>query len=88
MKTATPASWPNRNRTPSRAAKETRPVRDRLRADPELVAAYVARKRQIVASGVTDSSDYCYAKAKFVQEGLLMSVFTFRVRSHATQSAH
>ena len=27
-------------------------------------------KRQIVASGVTDSLDYCYAKAEFVQEML------------------
>ena len=41
--------------------------RDRLRADPELVAAYVARNRQIIASGVTDSLEYCYAKAEFVR---------------------
>ena len=35
-----------------------------------LVAAYVARKRQIVASGVTDSLDYCYAKGEFVRDVL------------------
>ncbi len=46
---------------------EMRAFRDRLRADPELVAAYVARKRQIIAGGVTDSLEYCYAKGEFVQ---------------------
>lgn len=46
---------------------EMRLFRDRLRADPELVAAYVARKRQIIAGGVTDSLEYCYAKGEFVQ---------------------
>lgn len=40
------------------------------RADPELVAAYVARKRQIIAGGVTDSLDYCYAKGESVREVL------------------
>ena len=32
---------------------ELRTFRDALRADPELVADYVARKRQIIASGVS-----------------------------------
>src|SRR5262249_23014880 len=39
--------------------------RDRLRADPRLVAAYVARKREIVAAGVTDSVEYCERKGAF-----------------------
>jgi len=41
-----------------------------LRADPDLVKAYVARKREIIASGVTDSLDYCYAKGEFITEVL------------------
>jgi GrpB-like predicted nucleotidyltransferase (UPF0157 family) len=48
-------------------AAELRAFRDRLRSDPQLVAAYVARKRQILAAGVTDSLDYCMAKGGFVQ---------------------
>jgi GrpB-like predicted nucleotidyltransferase (UPF0157 family) len=31
-----------------------------LRADPDLLKAYVARKREIIAGGVTDSLDYCH----------------------------
>src|SRR6516165_4883750 len=38
---------------------ELRRFRDRLRADPNLVASYVAAKRAILANGVTDSVDYC-----------------------------
>ena len=41
-----------------------------LRDDPELLKAYVARKREIVASGVTDSLDYCYKKGEFIKEVL------------------
>jgi GrpB-like predicted nucleotidyltransferase (UPF0157 family) len=41
-----------------------------LRADPELLKAYVAKKREIVASGVTDSLDYCYKKGEFIKEVL------------------
>jgi GrpB-like predicted nucleotidyltransferase (UPF0157 family) len=44
--------------------------RDALRADPALRNAYVARKREIIAGGVTDSLDYCYAKSDFVVETL------------------
>jgi GrpB-like predicted nucleotidyltransferase (UPF0157 family) len=39
-----------------------------LRADPELLGAYVARKREIVAAGVTDPLDYCNEKGKFIKE--------------------
>ena len=41
-----------------------------LRADPELLQAYVARKREIIASGVTDSLDYCRIKGEFIKEML------------------
>ena len=41
-----------------------------LRADPELLQAYVARKREIIASGVTDSLEYCRIKGEFIKEML------------------
>ena len=41
-----------------------------LRADPDLVKLYVARKREIIASGVTDSLDYCCAKGAFIKDML------------------
>ena len=44
--------------------------RDCLRADPELLGAYVARKREIIAGGVTDSLDYCRIKGEFIKEML------------------
>ncbi len=44
-----------------------RTFRDRLRADPALRDAYVARKREILASGTTDSLDYSILKGGFVQ---------------------
>ena len=47
-----------------------RGFRDRLRADPGLVAAYVAAKRAILADGCTDPVDYCYRKGEFVTEAL------------------
>jgi nicotinamidase-related amidase/GrpB-like predicted nucleotidyltransferase (UPF0157 family) len=47
-----------------------RRFRDRLQADPQLVAAYAARKREILAGGITDSVDYCYAKADFIRQYL------------------
>jgi GrpB-like predicted nucleotidyltransferase (UPF0157 family) len=50
---------------------ETRGFRDRLRADAALRDAYVARKRAIIAAGVTDSLDYAYAKGDFVQAALM-----------------
>ena len=49
---------------------EMRFFRACLRADPDLVKAYVARKREIIASGVTGSLDYCYAKGEFISEVL------------------
>ncbi len=39
-----------------------------LRADPELLQAYVTRKREIIASGVTDSLEYCRIKGEFIRE--------------------
>ena len=41
-----------------------------LRADPELVRAYVAKKRGIIASGVTDSLEYCRIKGEFLKQVL------------------
>jgi putative acetyltransferase len=51
-------------------AEELRRFRDRLRADPDLVASYVAAKRAILASGVTDPVDYCTRKGGFVERAL------------------
>jgi GrpB-like predicted nucleotidyltransferase (UPF0157 family) len=41
--------------------------RDQLCGDPELLAAYVAEKRNIIASGVTDTGDYSNAKGGFIR---------------------
>jgi GrpB-like predicted nucleotidyltransferase (UPF0157 family) len=51
-------------------AGELRRFRDKLRADPQLVASYVAAKKAILADGVTDSIDYCNLKGAFVQRTL------------------
>ena len=51
-------------------ASELRAFRERLRADPGLVDAYVARKRAILAEGITDSLDYSIRKGGFVGEVL------------------
>src|SRR6516225_9442637 len=51
-------------------ANELRHFRDRLPADSDLVASYVAAKKTILASGVTDSLDYCIRKGEFVQQVL------------------
>ena len=52
-------------------AEELRRFRDRLRTDPNLVASYIASKKAILASGITDSVDYCTRKGEFVQQALL-----------------
>ena len=41
-----------------------------LRADPELLKAYIARKREIIAGGATDSRDYCREKGQFIKDVL------------------
>ncbi len=51
-------------------AAELRAFRDRLRADPSLRAAYVERKQAIIASGVSDTLDYSYAKGEFIRDTL------------------
>ncbi len=51
-------------------AAELLAFRDRLRGDPVLREAYVARRREIIAGGVSDSLDYCYAKSAFVERTL------------------
>lgn len=57
---------------------ELRAFRDRLRADPDLVARYAAHKRAILASGVTDPLGYCLRKGGFFSE-VLRSPSTDRV---------
>jgi GrpB-like predicted nucleotidyltransferase (UPF0157 family) len=49
---------------------ELRRFRDRLRADPDLVASYVAAKKAIVAGGVTDSLEYSHRTGEFVEQAL------------------
>lgn len=51
-------------------AAELRRFRDRLRQEAALRAAYVERKRAILAAGITDSVDYSYAKGEFVRAAL------------------
>jgi GrpB-like predicted nucleotidyltransferase (UPF0157 family) len=46
---------------------QLRSFRDRLRADPELKAKYVACKRGILAEGVTDPVTYAERKSKFFE---------------------
>jgi GrpB-like predicted nucleotidyltransferase (UPF0157 family) len=49
---------------------ELRAFRDRLRARPDLLTAYVERKRAIINSGVSDTLDYCDAKSAFIRDVL------------------
>jgi GrpB-like predicted nucleotidyltransferase (UPF0157 family) len=49
---------------------EMRLFRACLRADPYLLKAYVARKREIIAEGVTDSVEYRRMKGEFIEEVL------------------
>lgn len=46
---------------------EMRFFRACLKADPELVKAYVARKREIIAAGATDCLEYCKQKGEFIR---------------------
>ncbi|MBF6589636.1 MAG: GrpB family protein [Ktedonobacterales bacterium] len=48
----------------------TRAFRDRLRADATLRDAYMARKRAIIASGISDTYEYTLAKGDFVRDTL------------------
>jgi putative acetyltransferase len=47
-----------------------RAFRDRLRAEPGLVAEYVAVKKALLAAGVTDPVDYCNCKGEFITAAL------------------
>lgn len=49
---------------------EMRFFRTCLRADPELLRAYVERKRELLAAGAIDPAEYARLKAKFVQSVL------------------
>jgi GrpB-like predicted nucleotidyltransferase (UPF0157 family) len=44
--------------------------RDRLRADPALMAAYVTRKRELVAAGITDGNEYARAKGPLIEAAM------------------
>lgn len=46
---------------------QQRHFRDTLRADPALVAAYVARKRAVLAVGARDAVDYGHGKDVFIR---------------------
>jgi GrpB-like predicted nucleotidyltransferase (UPF0157 family) len=48
-------------------AGELRSFRDRLRAEAELREAYVAKKRAILAEGITDQLEYSNAKGDFIR---------------------
>jgi GrpB-like predicted nucleotidyltransferase (UPF0157 family) len=54
----------------STEAEDLRYFRDCLRADRELLAAYVAFKKKILASGVSDPVDYAVAKGEFIRQCL------------------
>lgn len=41
-----------------------------LRADPKLVKVYVDKKKEIIAKGITDTSEYCRIKGEFLQQVL------------------
>lgn len=56
--------------TDSHEVAEFRAFRDALLGSPELVHAYVARKREILAAGITDSLDYTHEKSPFCQDVL------------------
>ncbi len=47
-----------------------RAFRDRLQSDAVLREQYAARKRAILADGITDSLEYCYRKGGFVEDVL------------------
>ena len=49
---------------------EKRAFRDRLRSEPELRAKYMAHKRAILDSGITDPIKYTSAKADFVHQAM------------------
>ncbi len=57
---------------PATAAEidEMRFFRSCLRSDPDLRKAYVARKRKIIAGGITDPVEYCRQKGEFMKEVL------------------
>jgi len=54
----------------SAEASELIRFRDRLRADPELRNAYMARKREIIRAGVPDSIEYSVIKGGFIRDAL------------------
>ena len=51
-------------------AAALRAFRERLRAHPQVMAAYVEWKRAILAAGVTEASAYTHMKSAFIQQAL------------------
>lgn len=56
--------------TDSPEIEQLRTFRNQLRADPHLVAAYVARKQEIITAGITDTAEYARTKGPFVEKVL------------------
>ncbi len=54
----------------SHEVAEFRAFRDALHDRPDLVDAYIARKREILAAGITDSFDYTHEKGSFCEDVL------------------
>jgi GrpB-like predicted nucleotidyltransferase (UPF0157 family) len=50
--------------------EDLRYFRDCLRADPELRKAYIAYKKRILTSGISDSTEYAHAKGEFIRQCL------------------
>jgi GrpB-like predicted nucleotidyltransferase (UPF0157 family) len=61
----------------STEAAALRLFRERLRADPKIMRAYVARKRTILAGGVTDFKRYTEMKGSFVRRTLVTAADAF-----------
>lgn len=56
--------------TESDEVTELLTFRDRLRNEADLREAYIARKREVIETGTTDSLQYCYAKGGFIERTL------------------
>jgi len=51
----------------SQEVRDLRLFRDLLRRDPGLAAAYVAKKRELIAAGIVESPDYALHKTGFIR---------------------
>jgi GrpB-like predicted nucleotidyltransferase (UPF0157 family) len=51
----------------SQEVRDLRLFRDLLREDPGLAAAYVTKKRELIAAGIVESPDYALHKTGFIR---------------------